>query len=200
MLVLSCNTKRRGKLCFFVFTGASCKVDTLMTPITETKAFKLSEKPVALSACKTFASPEQAVAKKRARAKRKTTSKPSAPSSSALPERMEAVVVLDSGKTRAAWLVDDMMNCILFSIANVPSETLDEAAVETSLLQCLELAFNGRVPILLGKAGKEKEKVFTSWSSLRKHIKKVLATCHPDGGRAVSDDGDDDEARARQHE
>ncbi len=123
----------------------------MLTPIAATKAFKLSAKPTFTIPSAVFAQPEKPGSGKKPRAAKR---KP-APSKAIAVETFETHVVMDSGKTRQAWLIEDMMNCITYAVENVKAEDMNEVVVEQSLLLSLEFAFNGRVCVLGGKAGKD---------------------------------------------
>ncbi len=150
--------------------------------------FKLAKEPKTKPQC--FATFVTTSSKKKAssgKAKAKAKAK-SVSSCSVVTDGPVEHVDMPGGLKRIAWLIDDMLNSIMFAVEHVVAGDWDQTAIDDAIVKCLEFAFssNGKVKVMTGRLGKEKEKIFSSWAAFRKHIRRTLAEAHP-GGNEPSD-------------
>ena len=125
------------------FVGLLGQVTALTAPLTETKAFKLSQVP---NQCG-LADGLTPGTKRKGKAKGKAQAlPPNAP--------MDATVNLEGGHVRTAMFADDFINSINWSLQNVDSADIDEATVDQALLTCCEFGLVGKILLQIGKAAR----------------------------------------------
>ncbi len=113
-------------------------------PLTETKVFKLSQRPRAGRVGATFRNVAEATGTGAAKKKSKSAKvKPKSQPSAASAAGGYGDVVMDVPGDRTAWLVDDMLNTIWGSVQHLEEQDVDAECVDKQLMLCLEFAFAG---------------------------------------------------------
>ncbi len=159
--------------------GDKAKFDMLKIPLQESKTFRLAAAAAAVPACAAFreAAPpvKGTTARRRAKAKAQTA-----------PEALPTDVLNDMNVTRKAWLLDDILNSIAGCVQHCKEGEVNSDLLESCMQSALQFGLTDSIQLSVGKAGKETQKTFKSWSLLRKHLCKELRHAH--GGEAQEDE------------
>jgi hypothetical protein len=125
------------------------EITALTLPLSETKFFKLSNRPAAGAPCidAIFRTPAAGKPKKKG-AVAKAKPKPQLANANA---GVVTDVEMSDGQLRSAWLVDDILNAVYVTIENVKVPDIDFESIDQALCLALEWAFTGKVTTLSGK-------------------------------------------------